>query len=173
LPRILCAILVLALCACERAPISYPPPEQRPAVEGPVPDPAMMMVEMNSADAPAHYVKDIEPGEGWWRWTGQQPTVKILAYSTQNMKLVMDFALWPTAFQQTGPVELSFFVNDQLLDKVRYNAPGNQHFEKLVPAEWLRTDVESTISVAVDKMYTAPEDGKKFGFILTRIGFVP
>jgi hypothetical protein len=132
-----------------------------------------MMVEMSDAGASAHYVKDIEPGEGWWRWTGQQPTVKILAFTTQNMKLVADFALWETAFAQTGPVELSFFVNDQILDKVQYKTPGNHHFEKAIPAALLRTDVESTASMAIDKLYTAPLDGKKFGFILTRIGFVP
>jgi hypothetical protein len=142
-------------------------------VEGPALDPSFMMVEMSDAGAAAHYVKDIEPGEGWWRWTGQQPTVKILAYTTRNVKLVVDFALWDTAFAQTGPVELSFFVNDHLLDKVHYKASGNQHFEKAIPAAWLRTDVESTASIAIDKLYTAPQDGKKFGFILTRIGFVP
>jgi hypothetical protein len=162
----------LVLSGCDRAPISYPPPEQRPAVEGPAPDPALMMVELKDADAPAHYVKDIEPGEGWWRWTGQQPTVKVLAYTTENLKLSVDFALWAVAMKQTGPVELSFSVNNHLLEKVRYAAPGQLHFEKPVPPEWLRTDEESIVSVAIDKMYTAPEDGKKFGFILTNIGFV-
>lgn len=132
-----------------------------------------MMVDMLDLDAPSHFVKDIEPSEGGrWRWTDQQPTVKVLAFVTDKLKLRVDFTLWPVAFQQTGPVELSFFVNDHLLDKVRYTTPAYQRFEKPVPPDWLRTDVESTISVAIDKLYTAPEDGKKFGFILSRIGFV-
>jgi hypothetical protein len=133
----------------------------------------MMMVEMIDPDAATHIVKDVLPGEGTWRWTGHQPTFKILAYTTQNLKLSMDFALWDEGFKQTGPVELSFFVNQRLLDKVRYTKPGEQHFEKAVPAEWLSTDVESIVSVAVDKMYVGPTDGKEFGFILTKIGFVP
>jgi len=160
------------LCSCERLPESYPPPEQRHPVEGPNPDPSTMMVEMGDPDAVSHIVKDVEPGDGLWRWTGQQPTVKILAFTTENVKLRCDFTLWDVAFRQTGPVELSFLVNDRVLDKIRYATPGYQHFEKLVPPDWLTTDVESTISVAIDKLYTAPQDGKKFGFILTRIGFV-
>jgi len=41
-----------------------------------------------------------------------------------------------------------------------------------VPADWLAADAESTISVDVDKLYVSPQDGKKFGLILTRIGFL-
>jgi hypothetical protein len=130
-----------------------------------------MMVEMGEGEAATHVLKDVEPGEGTWRWTGQQPTLKILAFTTENVKLRVDFTLWDVAFHETGPVELSFFVNGHLLDKIRYSAPGYQHFEKPIPADWLTTDVESTVSIVIDKMYTAPQDGKKFGFILSRIGF--
>jgi hypothetical protein len=63
-------------------------------------------------------------------------------------------------------------VNGRLLDKVRYTTPGYKHFEKLIPSEWLTTDVESTVSVSIDKLYVAPQDGAKFGFILSRIGFL-
>ena len=133
-----------------------------------------MMVEMSSPDADTHIVKDIEPGSagGSWRWTSQQPTVKVLSVTNSNLKLTCDFALWDTAFQQTGPVEISFLVNDHLLEKVRYTAPGTKHFEKAVPTGWLTTDVESTVSARIDKLYTAPQDGRKFGFILVRIGFL-
>lgn len=133
-----------------------------------------MLVEMSGPEAAWHIVKDINPGApgDQWRWTGRQPTVKILAVTTENLKLIVDFTLWPVAFQQTGPVELSFQVNDRLLDKIQYTSPGEKHFEKPIPAGWLTTDVESTVSVSVDKLYTAPQDGAKFGFILSRIGFL-
>ena len=162
----------MLLCACERFPDSYPPPEQRHPVEGPNPDPSTMLVNLSDPDAASHFVKDFEPGNGAWRWTGQNPTLKILAFTTDKVKFRVDFTLWPVAFQQTGPVELSFFVNQRLVDKVRYTTPGYKHFEKPVPPDWLTTDVESTVAVSIDKMYVAPEDGKKFGFILTSIGFV-
>lgn len=133
-----------------------------------------MMVEMSNPDASWHIVQDIEPGApgDQWRWTDQHPALKILAVTTQNLKLSVDFTLWDVAFRQTGPVELSFLVNDRMLDKIRYTAPGQKHFEKPIPPDWLTTDVESVVAVGIDKLYTAPQDGKKFGFILSRIGFL-
>ena len=134
-----------------------------------------MVVNMSDPNADLRFVKDIEPvpqGGSTWRWTGQQPTVKLLAYTTESLKLRVDFTLWPVALQQTGPVELTFMVNDRVLDKVRYTKPGYQHFEKQIPPDFLMTDVESTVSIRIDKMYVAPEDKKKFGFILTSVGFV-
>lgn len=166
-------ILPLLFCSCERLPDSYPPPEQRPPLSQTSPsDPTAMMVDMEDPDCALHIVKDIYDSSISWRWTAKQPTVKVLAYSTDHVSLSTDFALWDEGFKQTGPLELSFFVNGHLLDKVKYTTPGNKHFEKPVPAEWLSTDTETTISVDVDKLYVAPQDGVKFGFILTRIGFV-
>lgn len=132
-----------------------------------------MLLEMSGAGVSSHIVKDIDPrGPGsQWRWTKQNPTVKILAITTQDLKLNADFSLWDVAFRQTGPVELTFLVNGHTLDRIRYTAPGEKHFEKAIPPEWLATDEESTISVQIDKLYTAPQDGAKFGFILSRIGF--
>jgi len=132
-----------------------------------------MMVDMSAPDASWHVVKDIEPGStgDLWRWTKQNPSLKILATTTQNLKLSVDFTLWDVAFRQTGPVELTFLVNGRTLDKIRYATPGQKHFEKPIPPEWLTTDVESIVSVAIDKLYIAPEDGEKFGFILSRVGF--
>jgi len=132
-----------------------------------------MMVDMSAPDASWHVVKDIEPGStgDLWRWTKQNPSLKILATTTQNLKLNVDFTLWDVAFRQTGPVELTFLVNGRTLDKIRYATPGQKHFEKPIPPEWLTTDVESIVSVAIDKLYVAPQDGEKFGFILSRVGF--
>jgi hypothetical protein len=166
--------LSLLLCSCTRYPESYPPPEQRHPVTGGSPDPSAMMVTMTDADAPLHFVKDIDleaPAGSLWRWAGPQPTLKILAQGTQNLKLSVDFTLWPTAFEQTGPVELTFFVNTRQLDKVRYTTPGDKHFQKPIPEDWLTTEIESTISIAIDKMFVG-SDGKKFGFILSSAGFV-
>jgi len=100
----------------------------------------------------------------------RQSSVHIDA--TDNVKMSADFAIWDDGFKQTGPLEFSYFVNGRLLDKVKYATPGYKHFEKAVPAGWLAADAESTISVDVDKLYVSPQDGKKFGFILTRIGFL-
>lgn len=172
LKRIAVAILALLLCSCERLPESYPPPEQR-RPWALTPDPAAMMVEMNDPDVSLHIVKDIyEAGSVPWRWSGKRPTVKVLVYATDNVKLSADFALWDEGFKHTGPLELSYFVNDRLLDKVKYTSPGYKHFERPVPPDWLSAAAESTVSIDVDKVYVAPQDGAKFGIILTRIGFL-
>ncbi len=133
-----------------------------------------MLVTMSDADAQLHFVKDIdpEPPAGTvWRWAGPEAMLKVLALTTQNVKLSVDFNLWPTAFEQTGPVELTFLVNEHQLDKVRYKTPGDKHFLKPIPSDWLATDIESTISISIDKLFVG-EDGKKFGFILSSAGFV-
>ncbi len=170
--RIAVAILALLLCACDRLPETYSPPEQRQP-QTLTPDPYAMMVEMNDPDAAQHIVKDIyEPFGSPWRWTAKQPTVKVLVDSADSVKLSADFAIWDDGFKQTGPLELSFLVNGHVLDKVKYTTPGYKHFEKAVPAAWLSADTESNISVDVDKLYVSPQDGKQFGLILTRIGFV-
>ena len=172
LTRLAAAILPLLLCSCDRLPESYPPPEQR-QVQALTPDPSAMMIEMNDPDSAQHVVKDIYDSPGSpWRWTAKQPTVKLLVYATDHVRLSADLAIWDEGFKQTGPLELSFLVNGHLLDKVKYAEPGYKHFEKAVPADWLSADTESTISVDVDKLYVSPLDGVKFGFILTRIGFL-
>jgi len=171
--RIIPVLLLALLCACERYPDSYPPPEQRHPVEA-SPAQYSMVVGMSDADVDSHLIKDIYPPQPGvpWRWTGLQPTVRILAVRTENLKLLADFSLWPTAFKQTGPLVFTFEVNGHALDKVRYTSPGDKRFQKPIPPDWLMTDVESIVSIHIDKLYTAPDDGKKFGFILSRIGFV-
>jgi len=130
-----------------------------------------MVIDLGESDAPSHFVKDIEDGSGAWRWTGQHPTLKTLVFNKEHLNLSADFTLWDAALKQTGPLQISFFVNDHLLGQARYAEAGYQHFEKPVPEDLIILDAENSVAMSVDKMYTAPEDGKKFGIILTRIGF--
>jgi hypothetical protein len=166
-------LLVCFLCACSRPPEVYAPPEQRHPFERADPAPAKMLIDMHDADADTYVVKDVGHGSAtdYWRWTGQRPTLKVLLVRTQNLKFVCDFALPDVPMRQTGPVKISFFVGDHLLDQVRYTKPGQQHFEKPVPKEWLQVSNETEISAAIDKLYIAPEDQAKLGFILARMGF--
>src|SRR5450759_4658990 len=128
-------------------PESYPPPEQRAPLAIPQPPAGSMMVNMNDLDAPAHFVKDIsEKLEGaTWRWTQKRPTLKILLVKTRGLKFFTDFTIWEGTMKQTGPVTISFFVDDKLLDKVRYDTPGYKHFEKPVDPVWLQTATETLL----------------------------
>jgi len=133
-----------------------------------------MMVAMDSSDADLLIAKDIYGGTGIpWRWTKKEPTVHIPLLTTDNLKFSTDFAIWDDSFKVTGPIEISFLVNGKLLDKVRYATPGDKHFEKPVPADWLAGNSEASVALSVDKVYTAPRDGTKYGVILTRVGLKP
>lgn len=130
------------------------------------------MIEMNGPDAPLHFVRDISPDlqGGSWRWTQQEPTLKILLLTTKDLKYSADFTLWDQAMRQTGPVQISFLVNGRTLGSNRYATPGYKHFEKPVPPEWLRTDTETVLAARIDKLYVAEQDQARFGFILSRLG---
>jgi len=131
-------------------------------------------VGMSDQDADAHILRDVSPvTEGSaWRWTFQRPELRFWVESTTRQKLAADFAIAVEAFKVTGPVMVSFYVNAKLLGKQACPQPGNYHFEKAVPAAWLRTDRITVVAAEVDKIWVSPVDGARLGFVLTRIGFV-
>ncbi len=129
------------------------------------------MVDMSDVDAPAHFVQDITSLEAaTWRWTGKKPTVRVQIPSTENVRYTIDFALAETTLLTTGPVTVTFLVNDRVLGHARYTRAGNQHFEKPVPAGWVTAGQDATVSAEVDKVWTPPDGGTKLGLILVRIG---
>lgn len=152
-------------------PEPYAPPVQRQPFEEGRPHRISRIVDMSDGDWTAHVVQDIPPGEpGAWKWTGQKPTLKIMTRSNQGLRYVIDFALPEVTFKQTGPVTMTFLVNDHVLASVRYTASGEQHFEKAVPPEWIDPAKDTLVAASIDKVWVAPADGAKLGFILTRIG---
>jgi hypothetical protein len=171
---VLLLLLVILMCGCDRATVSYPPPEQRRPIEAQAPAMrASMMVNMNDDDAPSHFVQDISTTlEGsTWRWTKKRPTVKLLLIKTRDLKFVVDFTLPDVTMRQTGPVTISFFVGNRLLDKIHYDKPGYQHYEKAIEPASVQTANETVVSAEIDKIYKDPGDGAMLGFILTRMGF--
>lgn len=131
-----------------------------------------MMVEMSDPDAGVRIVKDIYPqSDPSWRWTAQNPTVQLLLFSTDNLKFNADFAIWDDGFKATGPVDITYWVNGRMLDKVHYTTPGVKHFEKPVSPDWLSTDSDTTIAMYCDKVYVSPKDHSTYGVILVRMGF--
>lgn len=160
------------LCSCSNLPEPYAPPAQRPVFEAP-PE-AARILSMADADAESHFVHDIsaELEGNTWRWTGKRPTIRLHPASNQKLVYSIDFAIAGSTLEKTGPVTLSFFVNDHLLDRVRYAAPGRQSFQKPVPAEWLRANEDATLAAEIDKVWTPPQPGgAPLGFILVSLGF--
>lgn len=169
--RSICLFSLLCLTGCDPLPQSYPPPEQRHPVQGPNLESGSTIVSMGSPDADLYILKDIYPANGIpWRWSAKEPTIHFLLLGTENLAFSADFALWNDAFKITGPVEVSFLVNGNVLDKIRYTSPGEKYFEKPVPPDWLSTNTETNVGLSIDKLYVAPADQKKFGVILVRMG---
>jgi len=166
-------LVVLPLAGCTILPDTYPPPLQRPSY-GPDLNPVGHFVSMNGPNADAHILRDVSPGleAEAWRWTQKRPELQFYLEFTENLRLVMDFAIPDVTFPQRGPVTISFFVNGHLLDKVRYDKGGEMHFERPVPAAWLRTNTATVVAAEIDKVWIAAADGARLGFILSRAGFV-
>lgn len=141
-------------------------------MEGYNPGPDAMMAEMSDPGVALCIVKDIYPRTNpEWRWTAQDPTIRLQLFSTDNLKFDADFTVWEDAFKSTGPVTIDYLVNGKLLDKIRYTSPGGKHFEKPVPSGWLSPDHPATLALHVDKLYVGSNSPTKFGVILTRMGF--
>jgi hypothetical protein len=158
------------LSGCSTAPEAFAPPPQRPFfARGPEP---ARMVAMADGDADLLIVRDIsgELEADTWRWTGKRPTVRVWATSNQNLTFGMDFAIAGSTIAHTGPVTVSFFVNDHLLGQERYDKPGRYRVVKPVPAAWIDPERPATVAAEIDKTYTPSKDKGPLGFILVSLG---
>ena len=168
---LLTGFALACLSGCQKLPETYAPPEQREPFENFRPYRITRVVDMADGDADSHIVSGILPaGGGQWRWASQRPTVKVALRKVENLEFTMDFSVADATFKSTGPVTFRFFVNDHELGSANYTMPGVYHFEKPVPENWLEAGKDATLAAEVDKVWVAPEDGAKLGFILTRIG---
>ena len=161
----------LLAVACQNTPAPRAPPVQREPLEDFRPYRMSAIVDMSDEDAPSHFVQDLTSNAAsTWRWTGQRPTVRVRIRSAENLRYTIDFAAAEATMLKTGPVTVSFLVNGQVLDRVRYNRPGTQHFEKPVPAGWVTAGQDVTLGAEVDKTWADPGGGPELGIILMRIG---
>jgi hypothetical protein len=169
--RIACLSLCFTLGACDRTPW-FAAPEQRPSLAG-FTNHAARVVEMEDRDADRRIVRDVLPlTDTPWRWTGQRPALNIKVRAGENLTYTMDFTLPKIAFKDTGPVSIAFTVNDRLLARVRYTEPGFEHFEKAIPSDWLPIDAYAIVGAEIDQLWTDPNSGRKYGFIITRMGLM-
>ncbi len=157
------------MCACEKQP-EFPVPEQRVPIEIPKALSGRIL-NMDDPGVERYFVGDIltEPSSSW-RWAFRHPAVKIRIRTDRPLKYIVDLAVPEITFRDTGPVTISFLVNNHVLDRVRYTTPGEHHFEKAIPPDWIVVGAENVAGAVIDKLWTAPGDGNQFGFILSRIG---
>jgi hypothetical protein len=172
LARSLGLVPALLAAGCNQLP-EYPPPPQREPLTRPGAAGLSYFLNMANPNADAYIVQDIgdkTEGRGF-RWAFAHPVLRFLVPPIDHPKFLMDFALPEPTFHITGPVTLTFSINDRFLDKQRFAQVGQQHYEREVPAGFLRAGAINLVSIDPDKVFVA-EDGAKLAFPLSRVGFV-
>lgn len=159
---------------CVNISSTYAPPMERRPVTGYGGISFGGVVGMGDPGAAAHIITGVSANAeaGSWRWAHKRAELRFALAKVDNVRAVVDFTLPEDAFRATGPLTFTFFVNGRPLDAIRYDRPGGQHFEKPVPADWLRLDAATVLAIEVDKLFKSPKDGWEMGFILNRAGFL-
>ena len=169
---LLIALLSFAI-SCSRPTESSAPPAQQQETRVADPPTLGRFVTMEDPIVKEYIVADVVPAPptAVWRWTLRNPTFRFRMKQIENLRFHADFTVQPTALKSTGPVTITWVINDHLLAKETHSTEGFKKIEKAVPAEWLKSDVENIVSAEIDKLYTTPE-GEKFGFIISNLGFI-
>jgi hypothetical protein len=157
--------------ACQNMPGPSAIPVQRQPLEDFRPYRMSAIIDMSDEESSAHFVQDLTSNAtSTWRWTGKRPILRVRMRSADNLRYVIDFSIAGVMLRNTGPLTVSFLVNDHVLDRVRYTREGVQHFEKAVPAGWVTAGQDITVGAEIDKPWVPPEGGPQLGILLTRIG---
>lgn len=156
------------LTGCQNMPPPYALPEQRTALPAFRPYRILRVADMGK-DGFLRAVRDILPPAEGWSWTNANPAVRVDAKGAGSAKLLVDFAVPEATFRFTGPVTITFLVNENRLPSQRYDQPGERHLQLDLPRGWVR-EGENILGAEIDKVWTSPADGVKLGFILNRMG---
>lgn len=168
------ALLSTALCVgCTRLPERFPPPAQRAPLTVPPRGTLGYFFSMSDADAGAYLVKDVATeGPGTWRWVYDHPVLRFFVPAVPRLKFAMDFAIPERTLRETGPVTLTFTINGKLLDRLRCENPGEQHYAHDVPLGMLRANALNLVGIDPNPVWVSKVDGGRLGFILSRAGFM-
>ena len=130
---------------------------------------------MDNPQVQRYIVRDIAIGKehGKRRWTFSRPELRFLLSDSENQKLVVNFDVVPDTFKVTGPIAVSFFVNDNLVGKKECPAPGSYRFEAPIEEGVLRPGEAASAAAVSDKHWTSPGDGAQLGFMLVDAGIFP
>jgi hypothetical protein len=165
--------LLLLLAGCGRAPDIYAPPIQRQPLTGTEAHLASF-IDMSDPQADAYIVRDVShtTEQRTWRWAYKHPELRFYLRSIANVKFSLDAGVPDPSFKDTGPVTLTIRINDREFDRLRFDRAGNQHYEKPVPAEFLRAGTENLVAIEPDRLWISKQDGAALGFVLVKAGFV-
>jgi len=136
------------------------------------PDGGEMLV-VGRPDQDPYFVRDVIKGapDANDYWTREAPELKFLLKPNIDYIYVLRFYLPGQTFEKTGPVTITYFINDHLLESARYDSPEQHEYRKPVPSEWLHPGEFTVVKMVVSIPYIDPKDGTKYGFLLQSAGF--
>jgi hypothetical protein len=172
----MCILLSLSfLVGCRNIPDFYTPPVQRKPPSGTGSSPLGHLVDMSDPNADAYIVGDVDDGleMGSGRWTRKRPELRFFLGSVEHLNFKADLSIAETTLRDTGPVAISIFINENLLDTMKCSGAGEKHFDRPVPAKFLRAGSVNFAALEIDKLWVSKNAGAELGFILTRAGFTP
>ncbi len=173
LERAVVAVWVCLLAVgCSRPGPAYPPPPQRPVEVFPDPGGLVSFVKMGAPLANEHIVRDIDVYLSDWRWAHAHPQMRFAVPRRRDLKFSAEFAIVDATFQTTGPVTVTCAINGRRIAAWHCDRPGQRRMEAAVPGGWLKPGAEVTVDLVADKLWTAPSDGARLGFLLGSAGFV-
>jgi hypothetical protein len=164
-------LLAMLLAGCARYPEPFSPPEQRQPLDADAPDRLKHYFAMNEPVAARHFVSGILPElhDGSWRWTLQRPTFRFSLPATSGLSLEADITVPDVSFRQTGPVNITVWIDTRQLDVIHFSKDEKILYRKPVPSEWLSTARPVQVTMEIDKLMRSGDQA--WGFIITSIGF--
>lgn len=170
--RVILTAALLSLAACSRYPEPFHPPVQRQPLDVDAPDRLKHYIAMSEPTAMRHVVSGILPElhDGSWRWTLQRAAFRFSVPTTEGLSLQADLTVPDVSFKQTGPVNITVWVESNKLDVIHFDKDAKILWRKPVPAAWLSADRPVQVTLDIDKMMRSGDQA--WGFIVTSIGFI-
>jgi hypothetical protein len=131
-------------------------------------------VEIHGQSQEKHLLHDIvSPAAGEeWVWTYERPALVFSVSKRPGVKFRMELEIANATLRETGPVQITFWLNGRPLAKRLYDSPGKYVMEQEVPQELLRNDGVAIIETTQDKYYVAKGDGRRLSYLFHAAGFL-
>lgn len=128
---------------------------------------------MNSSSAPVSIVRDVASDlqAGAWRWASRHAELRFFLNTAQGWKAKVDYSVPRAAVENSGPLTLTFLVNNTPIDTVPHMRDGRFVWERPVPPAILVANGMNYLRIEADRSINQA-GGQPVSFILTAAGFV-
>lgn len=106
-----------------------------------------------------------------WRWSGREPEMEFSLLPGSGRNFFLEFDLPEVVFRRTGAITVSALLNGSLVGSQVFSA-GRHKLVCRVPDERLRPGL-ARVALRLSRTWTDPADGREYGLILLRAGFLP